>query len=89
MTVERFYDAFLRREAEASVSLDGETWCLPRFRMDQPVWAAGRPATIVGYLEEGSCTGHPGQYRYQVRFLGTGANYEPWPYCESQLSERT
>lgn len=88
MTVGKFYEGFIQREAEASVKLDGETWSLPRFQMDQPVWAASRPATVVGYLEAGGCPGHPGQYRYQVRFLLTGTNYEPWPYCESQLLPR-
>jgi hypothetical protein len=90
VTVEKFYDAFISREALASVRLDGETWSLPRFQIDQPVWAAGRPATVVLYVPEGEkpCGAHPGEYRYQVRFEGTGENWTPWPYCESQLTER-
>jgi hypothetical protein len=88
MTVERFYNAMLLREAAASVTLDGETWSLPRFQTDQPVWAAGRPANIVGYKDQGSCGAHPGQYRYTVRFLGSPDTFTPWPYCESQLNER-
>jgi hypothetical protein len=85
MTVERFYDAMLRREAGASVELDGETWSLPRFQLNQQVFAAGRAAVIVGYVDYGKCGAHPDQYRYQVRFHGTGDNWNPWPYCESQL----
>jgi len=89
MVVERFYEGYVRRtlekEAEASVKLDGETWSLPRFQTGQQVFAAGRAAVIVGYLDEGKCVNHPGQYRYKVRFHGTGEEWNPWPYCESQL----
>jgi hypothetical protein len=88
MTVERFYEAMLYQEAEASVALDGQTWSLPRFQLDQPVWAAGRPAVVVAHREEGRCRVHRGEYSYGVRFLGVNAESNAWPYCESQLSER-
>lgn len=88
MTVERFYDAMLRREAAASARLDGETWSLPRFQIGQPVWAAGRPAVIVGYRDQGACGAHPGEYRYDIKFSPAPETFNAWPYCESQLSER-
>lgn len=92
MTVEKFYESYVRRtlekEAEASVKLDGETWSLPRFQTGEEVWVAGRPATIVGYLPEGECGAHPGEYRYTIRFLGASEAFTPWPYCESQLKTR-
>lgn len=90
--VTKFYEAFIAsgplKDAEALVKLDGEAWSLPRFQMDQPVWAAGRPAMIVSYGEEGKCGGHPDEYAYGVRFIGTSENWMAWPYCESQLRER-
>jgi hypothetical protein len=89
MTVERFYNSFVGVDGREWKKLDGETWTLPRFQTDQPVWAAGRPAHIVGYKDQGSCGAHPGQYRYTVRFLGSPDGFTPWPYCESQLNERT
>jgi len=85
MVVERFYDAMLRREASLPSRFElGELIC-PKFMVDQQVFAAGRAAVIVGYVDYGRCGAHPGQYRYQVRFHGTGENWNPWPYCESQL----
>lgn len=89
MTVERFYDAMLRREAVASVRLDGETWSLPRFHTGEEVWAYGFPGVIVGYGAEGSCGVHAGEYVYQVRFNAGSDRHDPWLYCESQLTPRT
>ena len=86
--MDRFSDAMLRQEAAASAKLDGETWSLPRFRPDQEVWATGCPAIIVNCLQDVECGAHPGEYSYGVRFCGTGENWNAWPYCESQLTER-
>jgi hypothetical protein len=59
-----------------------------KFCKDQFVWAVGRSAQIVGYRDEGECPTHPGEQRYWIRFTGTGDNWNPWPYCESQLQAR-
>jgi hypothetical protein len=60
-----------------------------RFDHDELVWASGRPAVIVGFVEEPAiCGAHRGDRQYQVRYEGTGEKWNAWPYCESQLSER-
>lgn len=88
MIVEKFYNAMLRREAAASARLDGETWSLPRYMRDQPVWAAQRPAHVVDLKKDHHCGAHPGEYAYDVRFDGMPQWANSWPYCESQLTPR-
>jgi len=84
-------EAFVRSGANLRNSMVSPAeWTFPKFMVGYRVWAYGRPATIVGYVDNGekTCGAHPGDYRYQVRFESTGETWTPWPYCESQLTSR-
>lgn len=89
MVVEMFFNAFVGNDGRPWRDVDG-VWTFPKFMVGYRVWAYGRPATIVGYVDNGekTCGAHPGDYRYQVRFESTGETWTPWPYCESQLTSR-
>jgi hypothetical protein len=85
VTVERFSKDNLTAELNPEAA---EIAGPVRFKTDDLVWAAQRPAVIVDYLDFGGCGGHPDDHRYSIRFASTRGEFLPWPYCESQLSER-